>query len=201
MPHLNQRRARKPGEGRAKPNSKRRRSNKQKHDKERAAKLERETEELRIAMGGEPKDDPVIPGFTGHLTKGDINLVKEARRERWNTSQAVMDAIANRFGIVIAKAIRDGEDDTLLDFAKEYRQFVAQNQRDEIAQINVGKPINVTLKLTLVERRAVAAQVLSAELGKRCIPGIIGSDHRDEPGIGDELPGDDGNSEGRDEPV
>jgi len=197
MPHLNQPRANKPGEGRAKPNSKKRRSNKKKLEEQRAEKLERETEELRIAMGGEPKDDPVIPGFTGHLSKEDRSLVKQARRERWNTDQRVMDAIASRFGTAIVQAIRREDDAKLLELTKEYRQFVAQNQRDEIAQIDQGKQVNVII-VTPIQRRAIAAQAIDAELRKRTIPGIVISDHGDEPGTGDELSGDDGDSEGGD---
>ena len=72
---------------------------------------------------------------------------------------------------------------------------------DEVASEHLPKPINVNINITPIQRRAVAATVLSVELGKRDIPGITGSDNWDEPGIGDELSGDDVDSEGGDEPV
>jgi hypothetical protein len=206
MPPLSKRRATEPGEATAKaepqrPKKKARANASQRRaiKKSQAEKLERETEELRVAMGGEPKDDPVIPGFTGHLTSEDRKLVKQSRRERWNTDPRVMDAIAARFGTAIALAIKAEDDEKLLELTKEYRQFVAQNQRDEIAKINEGKTINVLI-ITPIERRAIAAEVLDAELRKGAIPGFSGSDHG---GVGQGLiiSGDEGGGEGGGEPV
>lgn len=199
MPPLSKRRATEPGEATAKaepqrPKKKARANASQRRaiKKSQAEKLERETEELRVAMSGEPKPDPIIPGFEQPLTHGDMTLVKQAKAERWPTDPKVMQAILLKLAnqILLTK-----DPEILVKLVTEYRHIEGQNQRDEIANIHQGGMPGATL--TDVQRRAITIALINVELGKRDIPGIADGDDAGG-GVGVVIPGDYADGEGGD---